>query len=104
MNRLTDNSWCCGWFCGVFGACDDDTCEAHMAWERLRQYEDSGLTPEMCKSIKRALEAGCGTATVTVDYNAAHTIGAYMRLLRGCPGVAVATLAPKEDANAAPNI
>lgn len=104
MDRLTDNSWCHVWFCSGFGACDDDTCVANMAWERLRQYEDSGLTPEMCKSIKRALEAGCGTATVTVDYNAANTIGAYMRLLRGWPGVAVATLAPKEDANAAPNI
>ena len=58
MNRLTDNGWCCGWFCGGFGACDDDTCEAHMAWERLRQYEDSGLTPEECKAFGAADREG----------------------------------------------
>lgn len=104
MDRLTDNSWCCGWFCGVFGECDDDTCEVHMAWERLRAYEDSRLTPEVCKSVRQALDAGGGTATITTDRNVANTITAYVRLIQGNQGVTIATIAPQEDANAAHNI
>lgn len=104
MGRLTDNSWCPVWFCSGFGACDDDTCEAHMAWERLRQYEDSGLTPDVCKSIRQALDAGGGTATITADRNVANTITAFVRLIRGDQGVTIATIAPQENANAAHNI
>lgn len=75
MDRLTDNSWCCGWFCGAFGACDDDTCEVHMAWERLRAYEDSRLTPEVCKSVVESVLAADVAPVVRgkwVEYPRAH--------------------------------
>lgn len=75
-----------------------------MAWERLRQYEDSGLTPDVCKSIRQALDAGGGTATITADRNVANTITAFVRLIRGDQGVTIATIAPQENANAAHNI
>lgn len=104
MNRLTDNGWCCGWFCGGFGACDDDTCEAHMAWARLRAYEDSGLTPEMCESIGRALAKGRGTAVIAANRATAYEIATCLLERPNPPIEVIVTLGPEEDANAAPNV
>ena len=100
MGRLTDSSWCCGWFCGGFGACDDDTCEAHMAWERLRQYEDSGLTPEMCKRFGDAEREG---RYIMLQKPALAGVHRLQDLARAAIEGRVQIL-PKEDANAAHNI
>lgn len=104
MDRITDADWCGAYNCGAYSLCRKRECPAHMAWERLRQYEDSRLTPEVCKSIRRALDAGGGTATITADRNVANTITAFVRIIRGDQGVTIATIAPQEDANAAHNI
>lgn len=62
---------------------------------RLKAYEDSGLMPDACKSVRQALDAGGGTATITTDRNVANTITAYVRLIRGDQGVTIATIAPQ---------
>lgn len=99
MSRLTDNSWCHVWFCSAFGACDDDTCQAHMVWERLRKYEDSRLTPEMCESIGRALAKGRGTAVIAANRAAAFAIAACILERPHMPIDVIVTLGPEEDAN-----
>lgn len=50
MERLTfegnfcDIAQCTSTIAGSF--CEDGTCSARKAWERLKAYEDTGLTPE----------------------------------------------------------
>lgn len=104
MDRITDDAWCSGCFCGVYGECDDDTCPAHMAWERLRQYEDSGLTPEMCKSIGRALAKGRGTAVIAANRAAAFEIATCVLERPNPPIEVIITLGPEEDDDAAADV
>lgn len=56
MDRLTfEGNFCYIAMCqevpgGSF--CDDDGCMRKKVWERLKQYEGTGLTPEVCRSYK----------------------------------------------------
>lgn len=75
-----------------------------MAWARLREYEDSGLTPEMCKSIGSALAKGRGTAAIAANRATAYEIATCILKRPNPPIEVIVTLGPEEDANAAHNI
>lgn len=34
--------------------CEDGACSQRKVWERLREYEDTGLTPEQCSEYAKA--------------------------------------------------
>lgn len=51
MNRLTYP----GDYCQDIAQCDNncsESCQAKRQWERLRAYENTGLTPEEVKRLK----------------------------------------------------
>ena len=56
MERLTfDGDFCDIALCseprgGSF--CEDGSCSQRKVWERLKEYEDTGLTPEVCANYK----------------------------------------------------
>lgn len=100
MDRITDADWCGAYNCGVYSLCRKRECPAHMAWERLREYEDSRLTPDECKAFGNAEREGryivlkepmrAGVTWLTELAQAA--IEGRVQIL------------PKEDANAAHNV
>ena len=76
MERLTfDGSFCDIAQCsevpgGSF--CEDGACSQKKVWERLKAYEDTGLTPEEVERSKLEIEAGCVKAiarTYGIDIN-----------------------------------
>lgn len=58
MERLTfDGNFCDIALCSEvrYGSfCEDGSCSQRRVWERLKQYEDTGLEPEEVEQIKRA--------------------------------------------------
>lgn len=58
MDRLTFE----GLFCDIAQCretpggsyCEDGMCSQRETWERLKAYEDTGLTPEQCKELAAA--------------------------------------------------
>lgn len=38
--------------------CEDGTCSQRKVWERLKAYEDTGLTPERCAELAKADKEG----------------------------------------------
>lgn len=62
MERLTfDGNFCNIAMCaevrgGTF--CEDDGCSQRKVWERLKAYEDTGLTPEQCAEYAKADREG----------------------------------------------
>ena len=73
-------------------------------WAKLKAYEDSGLTPDVCKSISDALAKGRGTAVIAANRAAAFAIAACILEQPHMPIKVIITLGQEEDANAAPNI
>lgn len=67
---------------------------------KLKAYEDSGLTPEMCESIGRALAKGRGTAVIAANRAAAFAIAACLLERPNPPIDVIVTLGPEEDTNA----
>lgn len=73
MERLTFE----GNFCDIArcrdSACQQSgTCTQKLVWERLKAYEDKGLTPEEVERSKLEIEAGCVKAiarTYGIDIN-----------------------------------
>ena len=52
--------------------CEDGACSQKKVWERLKAYEDTGLTPEEVERSKLEIEAGCVKAiarTYGIDIN-----------------------------------
>lgn len=37
--------------------CEDGACSQRKVWERLKAYEDTGLTPEQCANAKTIIES-----------------------------------------------
>ena len=62
MERLTfegnfcEIAMCCEVPGGSF--CEDDGCSQKKVWERLKEYEDTGLTPELCARYAKADREG----------------------------------------------
>lgn len=60
MKRLTfDGNFCDIAMCGeVPGGsfCEDGACQQRKVWERLKQYEDTGLSPEEVLAYKQTEE------------------------------------------------
>lgn len=58
MERLTfegnfcDISQCIGEH-RMTSVCEDGDCDARKVWYRLKEYEDTGLTPEICAEYKK---------------------------------------------------
>ena len=76
MDRLT----CACNFCDIAQCrnvpggsfCEDGACSQKKVWERLKAYEDTGLTPEEVERSKLGIEAGCVKAiarTYGIDIN-----------------------------------
>lgn len=63
---------------------------------KLKAYEDSGLTPEMCESIGRALAKGRGTAVIAANRAAAFAIAACVLERPHMPIDVIVTLGPEE--------
>lgn len=68
MERLTfDGDFCDIALCSeVRGGsfCEDGSCSQRKVWERLKEYEDTGLMPEAIEALKLA-SMGCAIAEVT---------------------------------------
>ena len=56
MERLTfDGNFCDIAKCGEINggsSCKDGYCSQRKVWERLKEYEDTGLSPEICLNYK----------------------------------------------------
>lgn len=63
---------------------------------KLKAYEDSGLTPEMCESIGRALAKGRGTAVIAANRAAAVAIAACILERPHMPIEVIVTLGQEE--------
>lgn len=68
MERLTFE----GLFCDIAQCgetpggsfCENGMCSQRETWERLRQYEDTGLTPEQCKELAEADKGAKGDGCI----------------------------------------
>ncbi len=73
MERLTfDGNFCDIAQCRELPCPHGGSCTQRKVWERLKAYEDTGLTPEKVKRSKLEIEAGCVKAiarTYGVDIN-----------------------------------
>lgn len=67
---------------------------------KLKAYEDSGLTPEMCKSVSGALAKGRGTAVIAANRAAASAIAACILERPHIPIEVVVTLGSEGKDNA----
>nr|DAP99977.1 MAG TPA: hypothetical protein [Caudoviricetes sp.] len=55
MERLTfDGNFCDIAMCRELPCQHDNNCTQKQVWERLKAYEDTGLTPERCTEFARA--------------------------------------------------
>lgn len=104
MDRITDDAWCSEVSCDSYVECYDTECLTRRVWERLREYEDSRLTPEMCKSIGSALAKGRGTAVIAANRAAAFAIAACILERPHMPIEVIVTLGQEEDTNAAADV
>lgn len=60
MERLTfEGNFCDIAQCRELPCKYDGTCTQRLVWERLKAYEDKGLTPEEVERSKLEIEAGC---------------------------------------------
>lgn len=61
MERLTfEGNFCDIAQCDVIpggSSCESGSCTQRKVWERLKAYEDTGLTPEQCENAKVIIEA-----------------------------------------------
>ena len=61
MERLTfDGNFCDIAQCDVIPGgsyCESGSCTQRKVWERLKAYEDTGLTPEQCENAKAIIES-----------------------------------------------
>lgn len=73
MERLTfEGNFCDIAQCRDLACKQSGTCTQRLVWERLKAYEDTGLTPEEVKMSKLEIEAGCVKAiarTYGIDIN-----------------------------------
>lgn len=73
MDRLTfDGNFCDIAQCRELPCPHGGSCTQRRVWEKLKAYEDTGLTPEEIKRSKLEIEAGCVKAiarTYGVDIN-----------------------------------
>lgn len=73
MERLTfEGNFCDIAQCRELPCPYDGSCTQKEVWERLKAYEDTGLTPEEVKMSKLEIEAGCVKAiarTYGIDIN-----------------------------------
>ena len=73
MERLTfEGNFCDIAQCRELPCKYDGTCTQKEVWERLKAYEDTGLTPEEVERSKLEIEAGCVKAiarTYGIDIN-----------------------------------
>ena len=61
MERLTFNgNFCDIAMCRELPCQHDNNCTQKQVWERLKQYEDSGITPEEIQDMKNELCGRCG--------------------------------------------
>lgn len=61
MERLTfEGNFCDIAQCDVIPGgsyCESGSCTQRKVWERLKAYEDTGLTPEQCENAKAIIES-----------------------------------------------
>lgn len=61
MERLTfEGNFCDIAQCDVIpggSSCESGSCTQRKVWERLKAYEDTGLTPEQCENAKVIIES-----------------------------------------------
>lgn len=73
MERLTfEGNFCDIAQCRDLACQQSGTCTQRLVWERLKAYEDTGLTPEEVERSKLEIEAGCVKAiarTYGIDIN-----------------------------------
>ena len=73
MERLTfEGNFCDIAQCACMKCPYDTDCSQKQVWERLKAYEDTGLTPEEVERSKLEIEAGCVKAiarTYGIDIN-----------------------------------
>lgn len=73
MERLTfEGNFCEIAQCACMKCPYDTACSQKQVWERLKAYEDTGLTPEEVERSKLEIEAGCVKAiarTYGIDIN-----------------------------------
>ena len=59
MERLTfEGNFCDIAQCREYSCLYNDACSARKVWERLKAYEDTGLTPEQCAEYAKADREG----------------------------------------------
>ena len=80
MERLTfEGNFCDIAQCGHVKCPYKDGCSQKQVWERLKDYEDTGLTPEEIKKIGMETEAGCVRAIArmyAIDINRLRELAA----------------------------
>ena len=70
MERLTfDGNFCDIAQCRELPCKHDGSCSQKQVWERLREYEDAGLSPQACRQC-REVEDGLNS----VDYSISRMV------------------------------
>ena len=71
MERLTfEGNFCDIAQCDVIPGgsyCESGSCTQRKVWERLKAYEDTGLTPEQCENAKAIIEAAFSDDTAKAE-------------------------------------
>lgn len=104
MNRLTfEGNFCDIAMCretpgGSF--CEDGYCSQRKCWERLKQYEDTGLSPEEIKDINETCES---RLLIWFEAHYGFSAGELMRILKAKQEGRVVFL-PSEDAEFLANL
>lgn len=69
MDRLTfEGNFCDISQCTAFPCLYENDCSQKQVWERLKQYEDTGLTPEQCANAKAIIEMAFDNDTEKVEH------------------------------------
>ena len=89
MKRLTfEGNFCDIAQCFQLPTCDkDDYCSQRKVWERLKEYEDTGLEPEEIKALRELAKADEEGRLVVLPFGLGEDVGKAIREARKAAGL-----------------